>query len=75
MYGIEQFRPIWHLYRRMRHDSQLLGQVRDAMRRSIRNLENLRIIRPDNDPEVARLLNELRTSIGNHEESGTLASR
>ena len=53
----------------MRPDSSLMRSVREALRRAARNLEELKMMNPDEDPELARLKAELSTAASQHDDS------
>ncbi len=52
----------------MRHDPSLLQQVREALRQAARSLQDLKMLSAERDPDIARLMEELRSAIPNHEE-------
>lgn len=47
----------------MRHDTAFLQSLRDALRQAAHNLQNLKLIKPDTDVEVRRLMEELRSVV------------
>lgn len=47
----------------MRHDAAFLQSLRAALRQAARNLQNLKLIKPDTDAEVRQLLEELRAIV------------
>lgn len=47
----------------MRHDTAFLKSLRDALRQAAHDLQNLKLIKPDTDAEVRRLLEELRAVV------------
>ena len=49
--------------RTMRHDAAFLESLRDALRQAARNLQTLKLIKPDTDEEVRRVMQELRAVI------------
>jgi len=53
---------MWPLELPMRETS-FLQTLRDAMQQAVRNLENLKLVRPGEDPKIERLMRELRSAI------------
>jgi hypothetical protein len=48
----------------MRHDPTIIASLREAVRQAIRNLESLKMVRPnDDDPELAKLMHVLQKDI------------
>lgn len=47
----------------MRHDAAFLQSLRDALRQAARNLQNLKLMKPDTDAEVRQLMEELRAVV------------
>ena len=47
----------------MRHNASLLKDLRDAVRNAARNLEGLKLVNPGREPDVGRIVNELRSFI------------
>lgn len=58
----------------MRHDPELLQNLRDAAKQAVRNLQSLKLIRADQDAEVARLIEELRSAIPTDDEAAQEAT-
>lgn len=54
----------------MRHDAAFLQSLRDALRQAARNLQNLKLIKPDTDAEVRQLMEELRGVVPTDESEG-----
>jgi hypothetical protein len=52
----------------MRRDSSLLKLLREALQRAAEDLQSLKMVRPDNDPEVARLKSELLAATSSEQE-------
>jgi hypothetical protein len=46
----------------MRRDKSLQKMLRAALRQAARNLESLKLVRADDDPKIARLMEELRSA-------------
>ncbi len=53
----------------MRRDPTLMESIRHAMRQAVTNLKTLKMARPDDDAEIARLLSSLELEI-NHQDEG-----
>jgi capsule polysaccharide export protein KpsE/RkpR len=47
----------------MRHDSSLMQQLRDALWQAASKLQSLKMTRAEDNPDVARLIRELRSAI------------
>lgn len=58
----------------VRHDPELLQNLRDAAKQAVRNLQSLKLIRADQDAEVARLIEELRSAIPTDDENAQEAT-
>ena len=59
----------------MRHDAAFLESLRDAMRQAARNLQDLKLIKPDTHAEVRQLMEELRAVDPTDESEGGKVSR
>ncbi|HEX6803199.1 MAG TPA: hypothetical protein VF133_05915 [Terriglobales bacterium] len=46
----------------MRRDKSLQKMLRAALRQAARSLESLKLVRADDDPKIARLMEELRSA-------------
>jgi hypothetical protein len=72
MYRIELWIQFLHLTLRfdtfMSRDPSLLRALRDAVRQAARSLETLKLLRPDDDPRIERLLRELRAASASEQE-------
>jgi hypothetical protein len=53
---------MWRLEEPMRETS-FLQTLRDAMQQAVRKLENVKLVRPGEDPKIERLMRELRSAI------------
>lgn len=47
----------------MRHDAAFLQSLHNALRQAARDLQNLKLVKPDSDAEVRRLMEELRAVV------------
>lgn len=47
----------------MARDASLANQVKEALKQAADDLDNLKLVRPDQEPEVAQLKDELRSAI------------
>lgn len=47
----------------MARDASLANQVKEALKQAAHDLDNLKLIRPDRDTQVAQLRDELRSAI------------
>ena len=43
----------------MRRDSSIVRMLREALQQAAQNLQSLKMVRPDDDPDLARLKSEL----------------
>lgn len=53
----------------MSRDTSLLLTLNNAMRQAAQNLQTLKLLRPDDDPRIERLLRELRAAADREQES------
>ncbi len=58
----------------MRRDSSLIRSLREAVRRAARNLDDLKMVNPEKDPELARLKAELSAAASQYDDSEELDS-
>lgn len=67
---------LWHLklgYRGMRRDPSIFKMLREALQQAARNLQSLKMVRPDDDPDLARLKHELLAATSLQQEDPELA--
>lgn len=56
----------------MRRDSSMLKMLREALQQAAHNLQSLKMVRPDDDPDLARLKHELLAATSLQQEDSEL---
>lgn len=71
MYGIERMLRLWQAKAgdpEMRRDSSISRMLREALHQALRNLQSLKMVRPDDHPDLTRLRSELLAATSSKQE-------
>jgi len=59
----------------MHRDSSLSKMLREALHQALRNLQSLKMVRPDDDPDLSRLQSELLAATSSQQEDDSQLDR